>query len=227
MVLHIWLNWKPIVHYMSNKSGKLVIFTKETVIGFTIAIVVFAGTLMSVSPFYNINMFIEEYKEDYEYTLGNPPYGHAELTPLATFIKKMRLDEDKAIELLSGKGYKFNLDHNLKRIAQTNNVSPKEVYDTIKDAKAVKPKTETSSDGNTQGLDMSKYDALMGSGMGKKTVADAAEKAGISVDEAKKRLAKYGISALDNDRLKDVAEIGGVMPMDVFIIIDSGIKPEY
>ncbi len=29
MILHIWLNWKPIMNYMSNKSGSFVFFYKR------------------------------------------------------------------------------------------------------------------------------------------------------------------------------------------------------
>lgn len=29
MILHIWLNWKPIMNYMSNKSGSFVFFLQK------------------------------------------------------------------------------------------------------------------------------------------------------------------------------------------------------
>jgi hypothetical protein len=81
-------------------------------------------------------------------------------------------------------------------------------------------------EGVQEGVDMSKYESMMGSGMGKKSIADAAAQVGISVEEALNRLMKYNIEANENDSLKSVGEEAGTMPMDIFIIIDSGVKPE-
>jgi len=67
---------------------------------------------------------------------------------------------------------------------------------------------------------------MMGSGMGKKSVKDAANHAGITVEEALSRLGKYDIKAEAKNSLREVGQNAGVMPMDIFIIIDSGVKPE-
>jgi len=62
--------------------------------------------------------------------------------------------------------------------------------------------------------------------MGKKSVKDAANHAGITVEEALSRLGKYDIKAEAKNSLREVGQNAGVMPMDIFIIIDSGVKPE-
>lgn len=72
---------------------------------------------------------------------------------------------------------------------------------------------------------MSKYESLTGSGMGKKSISKIAESIGISVDTALERLKKHDIEATAEDKLKDVGGAAGIVPMDVYIIIDSGMKP--
>lgn len=228
MALHIWLNWKPIANYMKNSSGKMIVFTKETVFGLLLSVIFIWGTLAAVPPFENVLFALDNVKEDYEYSLGNPPYPHAELTTMAAFIKRMKFDEEKAVAVLNENGIKFTMEENLKTIANNNNTDPAHIYDMLKPTQAAGAEDEPIKmyEGVQDGVDMSKYESMMGSGMGKKSIQSAAENAGISVEEAIARLKKYDISAGENDSLKDVALDAGIMPMDVYIIIDSGVKPE-
>jgi hypothetical protein len=213
---------------MKNRSGRLVIFTKETILGFILAVLVVWGTLALVPPFGNILFALDDIKEDYEYSLGNPPYPHAELTTMAAFIKRMKFDEVKAIEILNAEGIKYTMEENLKTIANNNNTDPAHIYALLKPTQVEGAEDEpvTMYEGVQEGVDMSKYESMMGSGMGKKSIADAAAQVGISVEEALNRLMKYNIEANENDSLKSVGEEAGTMPMDIFIIIDSGVKPE-
>jgi len=228
MVLHLWLNWKPLISYMKSRSGKLVIFTKETILGFVLAVLVVWGTLALVPPFGNIIFALDDIKEDYEYSLGNPPYPHAELTTMAAFIKRMKFDEVKAVDVLNAEGIKYSMEDNLKTIANNNNTDPAHIYELLKPTQAEGAEDEPviMYEGVQNGVDMSKYEAMMGSGMGKKSVGDVAAQAGISVKEALDRLMKYDIKASEKDSLKSVGGEAGVAPMDIFIIIDSGVKPE-
>lgn len=229
MVLHIWLNWKPIVNYMKNSSGALVVFTKETVLGFVLSVLFLAGTLMAFPPFSSITMFLNDYKDDYEYTLGNPPYPHAELATLTAFIARMKLDKEIAFRLLDKEGAIYSENDTLQTIARNNNTKPAVIFDIIKPAKIRKvldKPAESEKPKSSVGVDMSKYESMMGTGMGKKTVRAAAEKAGVPVEEAISRLEKNGVEAVKSDVLKELAGKSGLMPMDIYIIIDSGVKPE-
>ena len=227
MALHIWLNWGSIMNYMSHKSGGFVFFTKETLLGLLLSIAFIAGTLMMVAPFSTVLNALSDYKDEYEYTLGNPPYSHAELTNLEAFIARMKLDKSKAEELLQEAGIEYQMEQTLLDIAKNNKTDPAQVYNVLKPAKMAKTKStprKTSRSSNS-GLDMSKYDSLTGTGMGNKSVKRIAENLDISIKTALERLKKYNIEASENDKLKEVGAIAGVIPMDVYIIIDSGIKP--
>lgn len=224
MILHLWLNWRSVLLYMKNRTRDLVIFTPETVAGAVIASVVFFGTLYSVAPFSTINNALSDYKDNYEYTIGNPPYGHAELSSLTELMDRMDIDSEKAQMLLTQKGYSFSLNKTVKDIARDNGVKPSVIYNTIKPAR-VKKQPVPQADGKPA-IDMQKYEALRGSGMGMRSVADAAEKCGITKEEALARLSKNGIKAAADETLKDVSEKAATNPMDIYIIIDTGQKPQ-
>lgn len=228
MVLHIWLNWKPIVNYMKNSKGTLVVFTKETLIGLVLSLVFVWGTLGGYAPFASAISYINDIREDYEYSIGEPPYPHAELTTMLAFIKRMKFDEEKAVKLLAEAGITYTMEQNLKTIADANSTDPAHIYKVLLPAKVKDTADEPVKmyDGVQNGVDMSKYESMTGSGIGQKSVGYAAEKSGISLPEALARLKKYNIEASENDKLKDLGADAGVAPMDVFIIIDSGVKPE-
>jgi len=120
MVLHIWLNWKPIVNYMKNRSGKMVVFTRETLFGFLLSMVFVVGTLTMSAPFSNVIGFFDDIKMASEERLGNPPYPHAELTTMGAFIARMKFDSEKAIQVLKEAGYRFTMEQTLKAIADKN-----------------------------------------------------------------------------------------------------------
>lgn len=229
MVLHIWLNWKSIWLYMKNKNGKFVLFTPETVAALALSCFVFIGTLYSVAPFSNIVNALTDFKDDYEYTIGVPPYPHAELSSLGDFMYKMNIDEEKAYALLDAAGIKYAEELSLIEIGDNNGMRPSDVYAVIKPAKEKKgvnfSEREEGETAEKQKIDMSKYDGLMGSGMGNKSVAEAAEMSGIDAAEAVSRLSKQGIKAEEGNTLKEVSGTAAMTPMDVYIIIDSGIKP--
>lgn len=228
MGLHIWLNWKPIVSYMKNKSGSLVIFTRETVFGLLLALIFVAGTLAGTAPFSTVTDALADIKDEYEYSLGNPPYPHAELTTLLAFIKRLKFDENQAVQILKAENIQFTMDQNLKTIADNNGIDPADIYNMLKPSQMDGAEDEPviMYEGVQDGVDMSKYESMMGSGMGKKTIESAAAGAGISIDKALERLNKYDIQAEASDTLKDIGTEAGVMPMDIYIIIDSGVKPE-
>lgn len=228
MVLHIWLNWKPLFSYMKNRAGKVVVFTRETVFGLLLSVVFIVGTLTLTPPFGTVVNSLDSVKEGYEESLGNPPYPHAELTTLSAFIKRMKFDENQAVEVLQNAKIRFTMEQNLKTVAEYNNTDPAHIYEILKPTRKEGAEDEPIQmyDGVQNGVDMSKYESMTGSGMGKKNVADVAESLGLTLEEAIERLNHYDIKAEGADTLKDVGASAGVMPMDIYIIIDSGVKPE-
>ena len=221
MVLHVWLNFGAIVGYMRSKSRKLIVFTPETTAGLVIACVVFFGTLYSVAPFSTVNNALADFKEDYEYTVGNPPYGHAELSTLPVLSDRMKMDMSKIEQIMQEKGFTFDNESTFKTIAAENGMNPAQLYKILSPARQKKQLV-----GEDAGkVDMSKYEHLQGSGMGMKTIAQAAENCGITAEEAVSRLAASSVQVSPSDTLRDAAERASLTPIEIYAIIDTGKKP--
>jgi len=89
-----------------------------------------------MAPFNTFLSFGETAKDYWIDIYGEPPYGHAELSSLKVFIKKIKLDEKEAITNLQQAGIIFDsLDEKLIDIAKKNNKSPNDIYE-IMDAES-------------------------------------------------------------------------------------------
>jgi hypothetical protein len=205
MILHIWLNWKSIWLYLKNKKTGV---SAEFAVSLVIALAFLFGTLSNVTPFKNFLNALSDYKEHYEDTIVNPPFGHAELAPLDGLIAKMGFDFDKSMELLEKEGIKVsNPSGTLKTIAGENKISPSDIYEIIKNTKK-----EDGGSGNIAPAEQTETIT----GVGKMSVATLAGKAGISTEKALELLKAKGIEASEDDRIKDIAENSGMMPTDFY-----------
>ena len=127
--LHIYYNWKPVVLYLKNEAKQLKVFTKDFNVAFILTIIFIIGTYVGIPPFSTIIKISDNIKESAARKYGEPPYGHAELSSIKTFAKKMDIDLKTTIALLSKSGYKVdNKTQTLKEIAMNNNVSPQQIY---------------------------------------------------------------------------------------------------
>lgn len=216
MILHIWLNWKSIMLYWKNREKKFVFFTKEMVIASLLSFAFFFGTLYLWAPFSTFIYAVEEFKDDYEYVYGNPPFGHAEIVPLNNFCLKMGLDLPTAVKQLNSEGLTVSSEKlPLSKLAKENGTTPAGIYEIIKDAKKKKP-TDSKGDSNE--------DEPQITGLGRMKFERLAEKAGVSMDVALKRLAAEGINVEATDKVKTVAEAEGVMPIDMYYMIKGEKK---
>jgi AraC-like DNA-binding protein len=206
-ILHVYYNWKPLVSYMKNSAKELIIFTKEMIAATVLVLVVLIGTLYEISPFSTFLNFGESVKESWEKDLGTAPYSHAELSSLKNFCSKMGYDLDKSQNLLSQNGIKFELSQSLSNIASENHISPKKIYDILKQ------EFQKST---------SKYIEI--SGLGKKSIKNVALLIGISPQEFLSQLKAHGIDANENDNIKEAIEKHGKSPMD--IMVKLGYKRE-
>ena len=89
---HIYYNWKPLMNYLKDKAKNLKVFTKEFNVALIALVVLIIGTYCEVTPFSSILALSESIKDAAAQKYGEPPYGHAELSSLKTFAKKMGID---------------------------------------------------------------------------------------------------------------------------------------
>ncbi|WP_319541920.1 DUF4405 domain-containing protein [uncultured Pseudodesulfovibrio sp.] len=207
MFLHIWLNWKPLMAYMKNRAREFVVMTVPMIISLALTLFVIIGTLLGLPPMQQLLDFSAEIKEEATTTYGNPPYGHAETSPLIKFCGFLGLDATKAVETLHAAGYDSTINEQtlIKDIARSRGTSPQQVYDTIRSG---------------QNVDVyASMPAVPPAGTGKLKVADICKTYGLDVEDVLAKLKAAGMDATPESSFKSLADQYGGTPKDVYLII--------
>jgi hypothetical protein len=132
MILHIWLNWKPLMCYLKNRNKEFSLLTKEFVLAIGFTLVFVFGTLYEVAPFKTFLDFEDSVKQSWVTDETTPPYGHAEASSLKSLCRKTYIDLDKAIATLEKNGLKdVKANKKVGIIAQENGFAPHEIYNMI------------------------------------------------------------------------------------------------
>ena len=207
LLLHIWLNWKPLMNYMKNRARELVVMTVPMILSFVLTFLVFAGTLIGLPPMCTLLEYGAQIKEQAMETYGNPPYGHAETSPLKKFCGFLGLDVEQALTSLRAAGFDSNIDENtlIMDIARSRNVSPQHVYDIIRSGQGGDPFTLMP--------------AQPPEGTGKLTVSAVCATYGLALDEVLARLDAAGIQATPDSSFKELATAHDMSPKDVYLIV--------
>jgi len=205
--VHIYYNWKPLISYLKNKAKQIKLFTPEFNLAFVITIGFIFGAYFLVPPFGWVMSLNEHFKDAGAEKYGEPPYGHAELSSLQTFAKKMKLDLAKSIELLDKAGYAVE-DGNitLASIGRQYNIPPQLVYETIKPAA-----TATANKSDSNNLPESPPP-----GTGKLTLADFCTQHKLNMKMVVRKLKKQGIEASEDLTLKKIAANNNTGPHDIY-----------
>ncbi|MHC4751838.1 MAG: DUF4405 domain-containing protein, partial [Planctomycetota bacterium] len=150
--LHVYYNWKPILSYLKNKAKQLKVFTPEFNVALVITAVFIVGTYIYVPPFSWIIDWSASIKDAAAVHYGEPPYGHAELSTLKTFTRKVNLDLDESMDHLKNAGLRVTAENQtLLEIAKINHLSPQQVYSAMKPKKVSNRPTKALPDSPTPG----------------------------------------------------------------------------
>jgi hypothetical protein len=138
LILHVFYNWSPMLSYLKNRSRQLRIFTPNFNISLAVTLVVVFGTLSGIPPFSSIINLSVSIKDGANKFYGEPPYGHAELSPLASFAEKVKIDIEEGLSRLKDAGIVVeSSNQTLIQIAQLNHISPNQIYLTMKVAESL------------------------------------------------------------------------------------------
>ncbi len=214
LLLHIYYNWKPITSYLKNKSKELKIFTPECSLALLLCLVFTLGTLLSVPPFSSILEFSESLKEAASQKYGDPPWGHAELSPLNTFAKKMGWNPQQALTVLTEAGFQVeDPKQTLKVIAGDNGVSPQKLY------LALQAKLGDAGTDGASGLP----DTPPG-GFGIRTLEEISKAYNVPLDALLRALKAKNIQAAPEQNIKAIAAGNELSPYEVFDILKTAEK---
>ena len=213
LFLHIYYNWRPLISYLKNKAKKVKVPTPEFSSALIITTAFIFGTYFSVPPFSWVLSLNAHFKDSGADKYGEPPYGHAELSSLKTFAKKMNLDLAKSIELLDKAGYAVeDGDITLETIGRRYRIPPQLIYETIKPAATFSAQAGESSGRLPQSAPP---------GTGNLTLADFCTQYNLNMKLVVRELRKEGIEASEELTLKKIATENKTSPTDVYERIRS------
>jgi hypothetical protein len=222
--VHIYFNWKPLMHYFKDKARKAVRLRKELGISLALSVWIIVSSIWPFPPLsylLDFNAWLKDVwivQDHYE-----PPFGHAELLSLKTFATKMDIDLEKAVQELKSNGVAFNsTNETLEDIARNNNTAPMDLYLMIKKFEPV-PSLETLYSYTPESIEVE----FSGTGIGNKTVASVCERLGLDTTVIVQRLSAAGLRADIDKTLKSVAEEGGTDPIEVVkVFLLEGYLPK-
>ncbi|MGD9211025.1 MAG: DUF4405 domain-containing protein [Desulfobacteraceae bacterium] len=211
LVLHIYYNWKPLMAYLKDRAKQFKLFTKEFNIALTITIYSTIGGYLLLPPFNWVMSLNEHFKDAGTAKYGEPPYGHAELSSLKSFTKKMNLDLKISMVLLENAGFPIdNADMTLSDIGKLYQVPPQKIYQAIATAQVALPQTADVKNESEQ------LPEEPPPGSGNLTLADFCIRHDLKIKEVIHKLKETGISAEKDLTLKKIAVDNRMSPTDLY-----------
>ncbi|MCF7816475.1 MAG: DUF4405 domain-containing protein [Kiritimatiellales bacterium] len=206
-IIHTVLNWKPIMAYLKNKAKEFKMFTVDFNISLAITLFITVMTLFSLPPVNAIQTFGESLKEKASNKYGEPPYGHAETSPLQSFCKRTGIDLDDALDKLEKAKLKsVSPEATLAEIATANGMTPQQVYSIFQ--------PEPPKEGEVKSMPESP-----GMGFGRKALAGVCAEYGLDVPSIIDGLKGLGIEAAAETSIKEIAENNNMDPHGLYEVI--------
>lgn len=208
---HVYYNWRPMTSYMKTKARDFRLFTPNFNAAFAVVAVFTVLTLAEVPPMVWIQQMREAIEDSLAEEMGEPPYGHAEESPLRTFLRNVNLDANVAKENLKAAGIVVD-DPNipLVDIARENGMSPQALYEIMlgpEDSRPTGPKVIPES---------------MPRGSGRLSLKDFCQQYNRDLDEAVRILKSAGLNINSSSSLRDIAEDNEIEALDVLDLLRKG-----
>lgn len=211
--LHTYYNWKPLMVYLKDRAKRFRLFTRDFNIALGITLFCLLGSYWLLPPFNWVIRLNEHFKDAGAAKYGEPPYGHAELSSLKSFAKKMNLDLNKSLTLLETAGLAVeNADMNLAEIGRRYRVPPQMIYQTIQPAQI------TSAEVNGSSMRLADSPPP---GTGNLTLAELCAQYGLAVNDVVGRLKTAGISVAQDATIKKNAAENQMSPSDLYEAIKT------
>jgi hypothetical protein len=201
--LHTYLNWNPMVSYLKTKAKSLRVFTTDFNVALVVTIVVIAGTLWMVPPFSSIIHLGDAIKDKAAVAYGEPPYGHAELSSMETFVKRMGWNPAEVRQRLAASGIQLaDMQVTIQQIATTHGMTPQKVY-TI-----MQPPEKNLSSGTLPDTPIP--------GTGRRTLADICQAYNLNIPSVLRQLEAQNIKASAEMTIKTIAEAHNMSATDFY-----------
>ena len=205
--LHVYYNWKPLTQYLKDRARRWKVFTPEFNLAAGLVAVLVVGTLAGWPPFATILAWQDDIKTAAAMKYGEPPYGHAELSTLKTFVRKTGVDLKAARAALAAAGYQVaGPDQTLQQMAAANGVSPQALFNAMTAAPPAAASSRTMP-------------ALPLPGTGNLSLEEFSRRYGLDAGQLLQALAGQGLEARGDMTIKAIAAANQRSPSEIYDVL--------
>lgn len=211
-ILHLYLNWKPLLNYFKGRVSKKFALRGEWILGIAFCMLVFAGILSDIPPFSSLMSLHNKIKFGWEKPEERAPIPHAETLALGELAKLFDMEVETLLENLHIAGIKeATKETALNELAKIHGMTPDAAY-RVALGKMEKPKGVEQGQGCGDGQKRR---------LGIKTLGQFCKEESISVDDGLAKLSAAGIEASANETLRKLADKAGSTPGVIAAIIEK------
>jgi hypothetical protein len=212
---HLYFNWKPFTAFLVGKAKGHLALKREILIATTITVFLFVTSVMNAPPASWVISLNEAIKSSWVSSPElEPPFGHAEQVSLAGLARKLHLELEPAVAELRRRGFAgVDPSSTLEEVARANGTVPMKIYEVIRQYEA-RP-TESVGELTIEELE-ARY---AGTGLGRKTLAELCDIAGVDPLTCLDRLTRAGIAKDLGEQTKSVAEKHDRRPIEILSIV--------
>lgn len=213
-LLHIWLNFKPLMNYFVRKSQSVSKLRFEWIAAAVCCGIAVWGSLRPFMPFSSLLELNERIKFSWEKPQQQAPIPHAELLTINELAKKADLEADVIQLNLKNNGIEVGLDEVFGDIAKKHDLSPNKLFD-------IAVGNNPASGGNQKHGGQRSGSGGSNKGFGQKTLKSACSEMGIDPAKAMEALSAAGIEANSNMSIRTIADEHDIHPSQIRKILED------
>jgi len=213
--LHLYYNWKPFKKYLAERVKGELNLSRELVISLLLTVLIVILSIFNLPPASWIFTLNDTIKSSWVTSPElEPPFGHAEELSLKGIAKRMRLDLERAVKELRQNNIRFDQSESLDTIARNNRTTPMVIYSHIN-----KHKEKVVHTGLKLWTPEDIEAEFSGTGLGRKSIAELCEVAGVKLETCLAHLTSAGINAAASNGVRDIATAHNKNPIDLWKLI--------
>lgn len=227
-ILHIYLNWKPLVNYFKGKVSKTFSFRREWILALVVCVVVFFGMLGEIKPFSSLLAWNESIKHNWDTPTRKAPIPHAELLTLAELAEKVEdVDLETMLANLSSHGIEVESPQDVVgELAEKHNMTPVRLYN-IALGQTTGGRGRGAGHGGGRGAGGADRGGTghgpggAGRGFGRMTLEEYCTEAGLDLSVAVRKLKDAGFEVEPNMTIRAMADSAGIHPSEIRTVLGS------
>jgi uncharacterized membrane protein YgcG len=232
-VLHVWLNWRPLLSYLRTRRATPRGWRWEWVVALVLGVGVWAGTRARVAPVSTLLAWSERWRQGWEDSKVTAPVAHAELLSLRELAAQAGVPVETAVERLVAGGVPDpGPDTEVRVLAEKAGLAPVRIFDFVRgDTGAVRSASRETGHGPGErggrgpgggggGGGGGGAGGGAGGGPGQKTLAQLCADEGLDLAAVRARLEQRGFKVAPDRPMRELARDNGFdRPYELLAII--------